>query len=137
MASLDGGAADILGIVKVASLYGFVDQILGAWDQRPVFKANVSRLLPLRRCTPIVEPALIRLLPNYFPTPDHVYDLDSSYEPESTTLMTNTRVSLASSRPIVMHACLYQLEEKRRGLLEKATDSDLIALEEEIGQLLN
>jgi len=37
-AALDGGAADILGNVSVASVYAYVDQALGAWDQRPLFK---------------------------------------------------------------------------------------------------
>lgn len=46
--ALDGGAADILGNVSVASIYAYVDQALGAWDQRPLFKSHVSRMLSLR-----------------------------------------------------------------------------------------
>lgn len=45
---LKGGAADIGGNITPASLYSFVDQSLGAWQQRPVFKTNISRFLPLR-----------------------------------------------------------------------------------------
>jgi hypothetical protein len=30
--ALDGGAADILGNVTVASIYAYVDQAFGAWD---------------------------------------------------------------------------------------------------------
>jgi hypothetical protein len=46
--ALDGGAADILGNVSVASIYAYVDQALGAWDQRPLFKSHVSRMLSRR-----------------------------------------------------------------------------------------
>ena len=45
---LKGGAADISGNITPASLYSFVDQSLGAWQQRPVFKTNISQFLPLR-----------------------------------------------------------------------------------------
>ena len=43
--ALDGGAADALGNVTAASIYGYSDQALGAWDQRPLFKSHVSKLL--------------------------------------------------------------------------------------------
>ena len=41
--ALDGGASDVLGTVSAASVYAYVDQALGAWDQRPLLKAHVSR----------------------------------------------------------------------------------------------
>ncbi len=80
--ALNGGADDILGNVTVAAVYAYVDQTLGAWDQRPMFKSHVSRLLPLRKCKPEIDPAILRLLPQYFKTPDEEYPLDPSYEPE-------------------------------------------------------
>jgi hypothetical protein len=78
--ALNGGASDVIGQVTVASIYAYVDQILGAWDQRPLFKSHVSRLFTLRKCRPKVDPALLRLLPTYFPTSDYEYPLDPSYE---------------------------------------------------------
>jgi Caspase domain len=81
--ALCGGAADILGKVSVASVYAYVDAVLGAWEQRPMFKSHVSRSTPLRSCCPQVPLEILRLLPAYFPTPDYVYPLDPSYEPES------------------------------------------------------
>ena len=33
-----GGAADVGGNITPASLYSFVDQSLGAWEQRPLLK---------------------------------------------------------------------------------------------------
>jgi len=84
--ALNGGASDVLGQVTVASIYAYVDQILGAWDQRPLFKSHVSRLLTLRKCKPQVDPILLRLLPTYFPTSDYEYPLDPSYEPDKKPL---------------------------------------------------
>src|SRR6266851_2118095 len=60
--ALQGGASDVLGNVTVASVYAYTDQILGAWDQRPLLKSHVSKLLPLRRCRPQVDPSILRLL---------------------------------------------------------------------------
>jgi hypothetical protein len=79
--ALDGGAADILGIVTVASVYSYVHQLFGAIDQRPMFKANLSKLTPLRKCTPAIAIGTLNLLSKYFPTSDYEYPLDPSYEP--------------------------------------------------------
>ncbi len=79
--ALSGGASDVVGNVTIASLYAYVDQALGAWNQRPLFKSHVSKLTPLRKCRAVVSPEKIRLLPNYFPAPDHEFQLDPSFEP--------------------------------------------------------
>lgn len=84
--ALNGGASDVIGNVTVASIYAYADQILGAWDQRPLFKSHVSRLLTLRKCKPLVDPALLRLLPTYFPSSNDEYPLDPSYEPDKSPL---------------------------------------------------
>src|SRR3954452_1299481 len=67
--ALDGGAADILGDVSVASVYAYVDQALGAWDQRPLFKSHVSRMLSLRRAPPGIDAPIPRRLPEWCPAP--------------------------------------------------------------------
>lgn len=36
VAALEGGAADNLGYVKLPSVYSYVDESLGPWDQRPL-----------------------------------------------------------------------------------------------------
>lgn len=81
--ALEGGAADVCGNVTVAALYAYVDQALGAWEQRPLFKSHVSRLIPLRRCSPVIEFPVLRLLPKYFNAPEDEYPLDPSFEPDS------------------------------------------------------
>lgn len=79
--ALDGGAADVTGSVTVASTYAYVDQVLALWEQRPLFKANVSKLVSLREAEPAVSKDKLRKLVDYFPSPDFVFPLDPSYEP--------------------------------------------------------
>ncbi|MBN1349528.1 caspase family protein [candidate division KSB1 bacterium] len=82
-AALDGGAADVTGKVTVASVYTYVDELLGAWEQRPMFKSHVSRLIPLRYCEPEVDLPILRKLSDYFEAADYEYPLDPSYEPDA------------------------------------------------------
>lgn len=77
---LKGGAADVRGNITPASLYSFVDQSLGAWEQRPVFKTNISRFLPIRTVEPKVSQAILRKLSTYFTEPNSEFQLDPSYE---------------------------------------------------------
>ena len=58
-----------------------MDEALGGWDQRPLYKIHVSQLMPLRYCPPAVEPEILRRLPQYFASPDQELQLDPSYEP--------------------------------------------------------
>ena len=81
--ALSGGAADVVGHVTVASMYAYVEQALGAWDQRPLFKSHVSRLLPLRQCRPSIALSTLRKLPSYFVNPKVEFALDPSYEPDA------------------------------------------------------
>jgi hypothetical protein len=82
-AALEGGASDVLGKVTVASVYAYVDQALGAWEQRPLFKALVSQLITLRNCSLVVPLDILRLLPKYFSRTDSEFPLDSSFEPDA------------------------------------------------------
>lgn len=79
--ALYGAGANILGYITPSSLYSFVDQALGAWDQRPVFKTNVSRFVVLREVGSRVSLDTLRKLPDWFPTEGHVFSLDPSFEP--------------------------------------------------------
>jgi hypothetical protein len=81
--ALYGGASNLLGIVTVADVYAFVDRNLKPWDQRPLFKCHVSTLAPLRKCDPTIDLSVLRLLPNYFQSPDYEFPLNPSYEPSS------------------------------------------------------
>ncbi|MHA6711011.1 caspase family protein [Dehalococcoides mccartyi] len=78
--ALNGGAADVCGKVTVAGIYAYVDEALGGWDQRPLFKIHVSKLVPLRNCPPSVGLDILRMLPEYFKRSGDEYPLDPSYE---------------------------------------------------------
>jgi len=81
--ALEGGAADILGEVTAPAIYSLVEGALGAWDQRPLFKSHVSKVVPLRECAPAVPTAILRELPSLFPVPAEDLPLDPSYEKSS------------------------------------------------------
>jgi hypothetical protein len=77
---LDGGAADLVGHVTSLSLYAFVSGSFGAWDQRPMFKSHVTRPSVLRRCEPWIERALLRRLPELFPSAEARLRMSPAYE---------------------------------------------------------
>jgi hypothetical protein len=79
--ALDSGAADVLGKVTVASVFAYLSESFGPWDQRPTFKSNVDRPHELRRCSPWVAIPDLRRLPQIFDRQDTVLPLDPSYEP--------------------------------------------------------
>jgi hypothetical protein len=80
--ALEGGAAGILGEVSAASIYAYIDNAMGAWDQRPMFKANVSRFIKLREAASRLPVALVQKLVDYFPLPAELLPLSPAYEPE-------------------------------------------------------
>lgn len=78
---LRGQAADILGRITPAALYAHVDQTLGVWGQRPIYKTNVQQFISLRQVSPRIDKTIIRKLPEYFPTQGFEFPLDPSCEP--------------------------------------------------------
>jgi hypothetical protein len=78
--ALKGGAADIRGRISAASVYAYAEAALGAWDQRPLYKSYAKCLEPLRLCKPKVDDALLREIAGLFPTPDHSYQMDPTFE---------------------------------------------------------
>jgi len=79
---LRGGCSDIRGNITPAALYSHVDQTLGPWKQRPIYKANVQNFISLRQVEPKVSSEILRKLPKYFPEPNFVFPLDPSFEPD-------------------------------------------------------
>ena len=78
--ALQGGAADLRGHITPGSIYAYVDQALGPWDQRPIFKTNVTQFTSLREVAPGVPLETLRKLVDYFPNPEDEHDLDPQYE---------------------------------------------------------
>ncbi len=78
--ALKGGAADINGNVTPGSIYAYIDQALGPWEQRPVFKTNVSNFTTLRKVVPKLPLDVLKKITEYFPAPEMLYQLNPSYE---------------------------------------------------------
>lgn len=80
--ALTGSASNILGDVTPGSVYAHIDQSLGAWEQRPIFKTNVRNFISLRKSAPSIELDDLREIKNLFPSAGFEYQLDPTYEPE-------------------------------------------------------
>ncbi len=80
--ALNGSAANLTGDITPGSVYAHIDQSLGAWEQRPVFKTNVKQFVSLRKVAPPIPTSELRRLTELFPSPGFEFRLDPSYEPE-------------------------------------------------------
>lgn len=80
--ALNGAAANLIGDVTPGSVYAHIDQSLGPWAQRPVFKTNVKTFVSLRKATPPIALADLQALAAHFPCAGYRFQLDPSYEPE-------------------------------------------------------
>lgn len=80
--ALSGSAANLIGEVTPGSIYAHIDQSLGAWEQRPIFKTNVKEFISLRKTAPPISLENLRRIIEFFPDADYIYELDPTYEPE-------------------------------------------------------
>lgn len=81
--ALHGGGADLMGNITPGSVYSYIDRTLGAWDQRPIFKTNVSTFTSLRKVNPPISLEILRKISDYFSSPEEQFKLDPSFEPDS------------------------------------------------------
>jgi caspase domain-containing protein len=80
--ALGGAAANLVGDVTPGSVYAHIDQSLGPWSQRPVFKTNVKTFVSLRKAAPPISLTDLQALAVHFPQAGYNFKLDPSYEPE-------------------------------------------------------
>lgn len=80
--ALNGAASNLLGEVTPGSVYAHIDQSLGPWDQRPVFKTNVKSFVSLRTTSPPIDHGELRRISALFPNAGYEYQLDPAFEPE-------------------------------------------------------
>lgn len=80
--ALYGGAMNLLGEVSPGSIYSYIDRSLGAWEQRPVFKANIKSFVSLRKNAPPISIIELRKITEIFSSPYEEYKLDPTYEPD-------------------------------------------------------
>jgi hypothetical protein len=81
--ALMGAAGNLVGDVTPGSVYAHIDESLGPWRQRPIFKTNVTNFVSLRTVKPPIELDDLRQLKNLFPHTGFRFKLDPSFEPES------------------------------------------------------
>ena len=84
--ALNGAGSNIMGEVSPGSIYAYIDKSLGAFEQRPVFKANVKSFISLKRNKPLVEIGDLRKLTVFFENPEFEFPLDPSYEEDKKNL---------------------------------------------------
>lgn len=82
--ALNGAAANLVGDVTPGSVYAHIDQSLGPWAQRPVFKTNIKKFVSLREADAPIELVKLQQLTVLFNEPTTQLQLDPSYEPERT-----------------------------------------------------
>jgi len=80
--ALNGVGANLMGDISPGSVYAYIDQSLGAWEQRPVFKTNVKTFVSLRKVAPSIQLAELQRIVDLFPSRGYEFPLDPSFEPE-------------------------------------------------------
>jgi hypothetical protein len=80
--ALSGAAANLIGDIGPGSVYAYIDQSLGAWEQRPVFKTNVKQFVPIRKVAPTIQLSDLQRITEFFPRRGDSFPLDPTYEPE-------------------------------------------------------
>lgn len=78
--ALSGGAANISGDITPGSIYSYIDQALGSWEQRPMFKTNTHSFVKVRTVVPSLEVTILRNIIKYFPESSYEYVLNPSFE---------------------------------------------------------
>jgi len=81
--AMEGAAANLVGEITPSSVYAHIEQALGPWEQRPVFKTNVNSFVTLRSVPPPISLEELRRITELFPTADFEFPLNPSFEPES------------------------------------------------------
>lgn len=81
--ALNGAASNLVGDITPGSIYAHIDQSLGPWGSRPVFKTNVAQFVSLRKATAPISLTDLQSITEYFPEAGYEFHLDPSYEPES------------------------------------------------------
>ncbi|MEK5060523.1 peptidase C14 [Paenibacillus sp. FSL H7-0326] len=81
--ALNGSAANLVGHITPGSVYAHIDQSLGPWQQRPIFKTNVKSFVALRKTQPPIALQELHEIIELFPDKGYQFPLDPSFEPDS------------------------------------------------------
>jgi hypothetical protein len=81
--ALSGAACNLVGDISPGGVYAHIDQSLGPWEQRPVFKTNVKTFVSLRKVQSPIPLADLQRITEFFPKPGFEFKLDPSFEPRN------------------------------------------------------
>jgi len=70
-----------MGNITTAGIHSYADQLLGVWEQRPIFKTHISQMIPIRKCEPKIKLKTLHKIREYFTDIDAKYQLSPEYEP--------------------------------------------------------
>jgi hypothetical protein len=115
--ALKGAAANLVGEVTPGSVYAHIDQSLGPWAQRPVFKTNVKTFVSLRRVEPPVPLGDLRRIAELFPVSGYNYPLDPTYEPERPSVDTKSGDDTPPPDPVNTEIFRILQQYNRNGLV--------------------
>lgn len=79
--ALNGSASNLVGEITPGSVYAHIDQSLGPWEQRPIFKTNVKSFTSLRKVQAPILLSDIKEIVNLFPKKEEPFLLDPTFEP--------------------------------------------------------
>ncbi len=79
--ALNGAASNLVGDITPASIYAHIDQSLGAWEQRPIFKTNTKKFVSLRTVQPPISLEDLKMLIELFEESNFNFMLDPTFEP--------------------------------------------------------
>ena len=65
--ALNGSASNLVGDVTPGRIYAHIDQSLGPWEQRPIFKTNVKNFTTLKKVQPPISLSDLKLIVELFP----------------------------------------------------------------------
>lgn len=81
--AMNGTAANLVGDITPGSIYAHIDQSLGPWEQRPIFKTNVKSFTTLRKVQSPISLSDLKQITILFPKKGQSLKLDPSFEPTS------------------------------------------------------
>ncbi len=81
--AMNGSAANLVGDITPGSIYAHIDQSLGPWEQRPIFKTNVKSFTTLRKVQPPIQLSDLKQITELFSLKGQEFNLDPTYELDS------------------------------------------------------
>jgi hypothetical protein len=83
--ALNGSASNLVGDITPGSVYAHIDQSLGPWEQRPIFKTNVKSFISLRTVQPPISLSELKEIVTLFPSKSEPFQLNPTFEPTEKT----------------------------------------------------